>query len=82
MGFYWGDDVHLKVALGQETFEASVLFFEISDTGRIRGIHAAKASSLTVEGTLRNVVLAADLGDRAIALSACCKTATICTSVN
>ena len=87
MGFYWGDDVHLKVALGKETLKASVLFFEISDAGRVRGIYAAKASSLTAEGTLRNVVLAADLGDGTNALLGLLqelnnKTATICASVN
>ena len=62
------DNVYLQVALGQEVLEAGILFFEISDAGRVRGIHAAKAGAPAIEGTLRNVVLAADLGDRAIAL--------------
>jgi len=62
------DDVYLQVALGQEPLETSVLFFEFADAGRFVCAHAAEVSAPAIEGVLRNVVLAADLGDRAIAL--------------
>ena len=87
MRFYWGDDVYLQIAFGKETFEAGVLFFKIPDTGRFVCAHATKAGAPTIEGVLRDVVLAADLGDRAVALFGLLqelnnKTATICASVN
>lgn len=81
------DNVYLQVTFREETLEAGVLFFEVPNTDRVWGIHAAKAGTPAIESVLRNVVLVADLGDRAIALFGLLqemnnKTATICASVN
>jgi hypothetical protein len=69
---YWGledflDDVDLQVSLGQQAFQASVFFFEFTDTGGFVGVRPAEAAAPAIERVFSNVVLAADFGDRFLA---------------
>jgi hypothetical protein len=81
------DDVDLQVALSQQPLEAGILFFEFTHAGSLVCVHAAEASAPAIERVFGNVVLAADIGDRFLALFGLLlekndKMATICSSVN
>jgi hypothetical protein len=62
------DDVYLKVALGEQPFETSILLLEFTDAGRFIDVHAAEVTAPVVEDVLGYVVLTTDLGDGLVAL--------------
>jgi len=76
------DRIDLKVALGEQTLQTSVLGLELAQTADLGDLHVAVALAPAVEGALADAVSGADGADRGVRASASRSTWTIWASVN